>query len=485
MSAPKGPVDLALAPGSILNWEEGRGSSEVIIEDVLGKGGFGITYRARTRRYGTIALKEFFPRSMIVGRKGDEVQVERDKIDLFLECKEEFLRETRILRSLSSPYIVRVLFVIEQNNTAYYGMELLEGEDLNDYMKKLGRQLYPEEAYVLLHPIIEALRYLHANKVLHRDISPDNIFLHHEENRIVPCLVDFGAAFSAQKDFTHTFPRVKKRGYSPLEQNWDGEYQGTWSDVYSFMATFYYTITLRSPIPAEDRIIEGNDALKRPHILNPTVSYELEKVLMHGLALDYKKRIYNMKELDEELEKAFRTESHPTKNETEKQDLKPLIIKNRQEDQDSEPKESGVHGLLKRVIPSSVFEDRSPHKKGWFPKRKGSDNPFSGGKKGNSGKYHQLRCIEGYMEGYIIVLRSQTLRIGRNPDSDLKFPEEYRTVSGNHCMLFQDNGVWKVVDTKSKNGTWVNDIRLAPNEISPGLKPGDKIAFAAEVYIFE
>ena len=517
MSAPNNPVDLALAPGSVLKWDGDSGSQKVIIEDVLGKGGFGITYKARTRRYGLIALKEFFPRSMIVGRKGDEIQINQDKMKLFNECKRQFIKEARILQTLSSPYIVKVLFTMSQNNTVYYGMELLEGEDLDDYMERLGRPLEPAEAYNLLHPILQALMYLHSNKVLHRDISPDNIFLHREGDRVVPCLVDFGAAFSAQQDFTHTFPRVKKRGYSPLEQNWEDEHQGTWSDVYSLAATFYYTLTLKNPIPAEERGTEEHDALKKPHELNPMVSEKVEKVLLHGLALDYEKRIYNMIEMDKELARAFNIAVQEPKAEPVKEysseppltiiDRKPITMdrqpgtENRRWDDGDDggtgasetyvpPAKGGLHNII-----SSFLEELSKLKQGNKPVEREREVRENAVEKNNrpeddypesSGiRHNRLICYEGYREGQTILLDGDRVSIGRKPDCDLSFPDEYRTVSGKHCILFKKNGEWKIVDTNSKNGTYLNGKQLDPNVESPVLKPGDRISFASEVYIFQ
>jgi len=291
--------NLILPPGHKL------GGGRIVIQEALGNGGFGITYKARHRDYGEVALKEFMPRSMVYGRGDERVSVLQDKRSLFDKCMRQFQRESRILRSLKHPNIVRVLDDFEENGTAYYVMELLEGQDLASYMRSRGKALSPQETCEILMPIINALEYLHGQKVLHRDISPDNVYLCRAAGGgVVPCLIDFGAAFSAQRDFTHTFPRVKKSGYSPLEQTWDDKYQGTWSDVYSLCATFYYAVTGTAPVPSSDRGVGSNDAMKRPRELNSAVSPELDEVLMHGLALSYTDRIRQMTQLRMEIARA-------------------------------------------------------------------------------------------------------------------------------------------------------------------------------------
>jgi len=278
-----------------------RLAGRVTIQDVLGCGGFGITYVAVHKAFGRVALKEFMPRSMVYGRRNNTVSVMQDKQDLFDTCKRQFMRESRILRTLKNPNIVHVLDEFEENGTAYYVMELLEGETLGAYVRKRGAPLDPLEACELLMPVIEAVEYLHSyeNKVLHRDISPDNILLSRTATGIKPYLIDFGAAFSAQADFTQTFPKVKKNGYSPLEQyyNYGNEAQGTWSDVYSMSATFYYAVTNTKPIPASERGVGRNDTMTHPKDINPAVSKTLDAVLMHGLALQAKDRIRHMADL--------------------------------------------------------------------------------------------------------------------------------------------------------------------------------------------
>ena len=288
----------ALKPGARLD------DGKIVIEKVLGSGGFGTTYQARDEMYGEVALKEFLPVSMITGRTGLEPDVNEDKRQLYDKCLRSFCREARLLASLHHENIVSVKFSLEENKTAYYGMELMKGRDLADYLRERA-PIDAYEAYDLFLPVMDALIYLHRNKALHRDISPDNIFLRETKEGISPCLIDFGAAFSAQRDFTHTFPRVKKNGYSPMEQSWDSKYQGTWSDVYAMTATVYYAVTGSVPRPAAERGTVENDALVKPRSLNPSLSKAMESFLLKGLALLPQDRIRGMAEFKKEWEKAL------------------------------------------------------------------------------------------------------------------------------------------------------------------------------------
>lgn len=259
-----------------------------VVGDTLGKGGFGITYVARDLKFNKlIALKEFVPESMLDGRRNLCLQVKQDKKEAYRKHLRSFYREARMLLQMHHPNIVTVYFTFEENNTAYYVMDLLEGENLKNWTK--GRlPLHPVEVCSLLLPVMNALIYIHKEKkTLHRDISPDNIFIRKGRQYptgIAPCLIDFGAAFTAMQDFTLTAPGVEKNGFSPLEQNWALEKQGPFTDVYSFAATFYYLITGRVPLPSNKRQIQ-DDKFMPPSQLNPKVTPEVERVIQKGLAL--------------------------------------------------------------------------------------------------------------------------------------------------------------------------------------------------------
>lgn len=287
--------DLALPPGTRL--DEGN----IIVGEALGNGGFGITYLALDRHYGRIALKEFAPRYMLLGRNGRKMIVDSDKRESYEKCLRSFCRESRLLNKLRHPNIVHVRFELEENGTAYYGMELLEGETFAHYIRANGPMDAAEVCRMLL-PIMDALIYVHHTRTLHRDISPDNIFLRKSaDGSVSPCLIDFGAAFTTMKDFTQTVPGVKKKGYSPFEQNWASEHQGPFTDVYAFCATLYYAMTQKVPCPADARMQGNQDMLIPPSQLNPNIPKAVDQVIFDGMALLPKNRTQDMVQLKAQL----------------------------------------------------------------------------------------------------------------------------------------------------------------------------------------
>ena len=297
-----------LPPGTELD------GGSVIVGAKIGRGGFGITYRALDKESGKrVALKEFMPNHLVTRlADGKEVAVVGGNEDTYLSARRSFMREAKVLNELRRhPNIVRVLFTIEENNTVYYGMEFLEGNNLSVW----ARNQYPQkpmsarDACIVLLPIMDALIFCHETGVLHRDISPDNILICKDgQGRTNPKLVDFGAAHVAIEDFTHTFPNVRKAYFSALEQmSGNAKDQGTWSDVYSLCATIYYLITGRPPTSAID-VVTGTGRMQAPLELGAQISEKAEDVLMHGMTLDYQKRIQTVREFRSEFCKALGVE---------------------------------------------------------------------------------------------------------------------------------------------------------------------------------
>ncbi len=284
-------------------------NGNITIRGVLGEGGFGITYRADDLFFGEIALKEFLPISMVMKRSDQpgsyDVVVKPEKAATFKNSMRQFWREPRIISSLKHPNIVEVLFDFQENNTAYYGMRLLKGMELAKWLQKRGKPLDYKAASEIMFPVMDALIYMHQKGTYHRDISPSNIFLEQSGGGWRPVLIDFGAAYTAQKDFTHTFNRVYNKNFSPPEQNWDGNYQGPHSDVYAFCATFYYMMTGIVPPPPIERGTDEADRLKP--LINaipeglPPVSRNVSDAIMNGLKLNPQTRTRDMQQLKQAL----------------------------------------------------------------------------------------------------------------------------------------------------------------------------------------
>lgn len=215
-----------------------------IIEDVLGEGGFGITYAGRDELLGVkVAVKEYYPQGIVVRNNSvdDVVTVTYAKQkDVFNKGKTKFLEEARVIAKFNDQEgIVNVTDFFEANNTAYIVMEYLDGITLKEYIAENG-VLSPEDILELMAPVLESLDEVHKQGLIHRDISPDNIML--LKNGKVK-LMDFGAA----RDYTDfgekSLSIVLKPGYAPEEQYRSRGIQGPWTDIYALSATIYKCIT--------------------------------------------------------------------------------------------------------------------------------------------------------------------------------------------------------------------------------------------------
>ena len=279
---------LALPEGSVL-------AGRYIVGRVLGQGGFGITYIARDYQTGErIALKEFFPDT--VALRDERLSVRSftgEKQEFFQYGKECFLAEAETLsKFIGNDNICRIYSYFEENNTAYFAMEYIEGESLQELLNRRGGKIGFEEAKEILLPVMDALSAVHAQGIIHRDISPDNIII--EADGTVK-LLDFGAARYSLGDKSRSLDVVLKHGYAPKEQYTRRGRQGPFTDVYSLSATFYRAITGRTPPDSIDRLEE--DDLIAPSILCPGIPACAEEALLKGLAVSVGDRYHTIEEL--------------------------------------------------------------------------------------------------------------------------------------------------------------------------------------------
>ena len=252
-----------------------------IIGQVVGYGGFGITYKAwDTKLEQKVAIKEYFP-SGIVNRAPDssEVMLCANKRASELETgKTRFLNEA-MAEFKTADDIVNVLEFFEENNTAYIVMEFLEGQTLKAYIQAHAKA-EPDDGVRIMTVIGNALIKLHKKGIIHRDVSPDNIFICND-GKIK--LIDFGAArFAENEDTKMTI--ILKPGFAPPEQYEKINKQGPWTDVYALGATMYYTLTGKKPEESTNRKV--NDTLVYPHELNDKLSENLSNAIMKAMAID-------------------------------------------------------------------------------------------------------------------------------------------------------------------------------------------------------
>jgi serine/threonine protein kinase len=197
----------ALPPQTVLH--------EYRIEQVLGAGGFGITYRARdTNLDKDVAIKEYLPGELAMRAPDGNVVAQATGHEAGYKWGlERFLQEARTLAKFSHPHIVRVLRYFEANATAYMVMDYEKGDPLKVVLQ---HDPQPAEAKLkaLITPLLDGLAAVHATGFLHRDIKPDNIFVRADSS---PVLIDFGAARQAMGGETRSLTAILTPGFAPLE----------------------------------------------------------------------------------------------------------------------------------------------------------------------------------------------------------------------------------------------------------------------------
>ena len=226
-----------------------------IIGRVLGRGGFGATYLAySSERDKVVAIKEYYPTGIANRAKGEEKIsiVSDDKRKVFEKGANRFFEEAKTMsRFNTNKNVVSVYEFFYANDTVYYSMEYLEGIDLKGYIAKKGGKLSEAEAVKIMKGICDALVAVHSTQTLHRDISPDNIFIC--TNGDVK-LIDFGAAKQVIGDAQQVYSVVVKQGFAPAEQYKSNGKQGVWTDIYAVGASIYYAVTGKIPTDAMNRV---------------------------------------------------------------------------------------------------------------------------------------------------------------------------------------------------------------------------------------
>ena len=224
---------------------------------LLGVGGFGMVYKAFDHSlHRAVAIKEFMP-AALAARTDDGSLLARSPADqaAFMAGLRSFVGEARLLAQFDHPSLVKVFRFWEANNTAYMVMPLYSGMTFKQARAQMRTP--PPEAWLrkVLWSVLGALRVLHGGQTLHRDVSPDNIFL---QDVGPPVLLDLGAARHAINDRDRKHTAVLKVNYAPIEQYADGDAelaQGPWSDLYSLAAVVHGCLCNDTPLPSTLRSI--------------------------------------------------------------------------------------------------------------------------------------------------------------------------------------------------------------------------------------
>ena len=275
------------------------------VQSILGAGGFGITYRCVNMDTGvTCAIKEYMPEAIASRDSRGNVIPEEGRMKAYLHGKKRFLEEAQILMNMNHiPAVVHVWESFEENNTAYYVMEYLQGKTLKQVMRAMGGKLpYPAACEAVIKAGL-ALDTIHRQAgIFHRDISPENIMvMPNSEIKII----DFGSAKSMAVSENQQFSVVLKPGFAPPEQYASNMSQGSFTDVYAMAGTFYYVASGKMIPVAPDRLMGA--AVEPLNRLVPECSAETAKAVEDALNLDPKFRTQTMSEFINEIQKGMGT----------------------------------------------------------------------------------------------------------------------------------------------------------------------------------
>ena len=264
------------------------------IDSVLGSGGFGVTYKVVRRSDSRVfALKECFPNTLCERAPDNTMSYLKTNAETVEGCIRNFMTEARRFdrHNISHPNIVKGYEVFEANHTAYFVMEYVEGQSLHRYVKsKNGRPLSAGEVLAIMRPIMEAVSYLHDNRLTHLDIKPDNIILETGEKAGIfrPVVIDFGQSkhYDHRGNATSTLTNAGcSEGFAPPEQ-----YAGLTrftpkADIYALGATMLYLLTAQQPPKSTE--ITASDIVAMLPMRTPKT---IENAIIEAMQTDMRSR---------------------------------------------------------------------------------------------------------------------------------------------------------------------------------------------------
>ncbi|MDB9355696.1 serine/threonine-protein kinase [Nodularia spumigena] len=248
-----------------------------LIEQELGEGGFGITYRAKDNNGRLVVIKTL----------NEQVQRRPD----FANFQQDFLNEAIKLARCSHPHIVQIHEVIHEDVLWCMVMEYIDGEDLASLVENQG-VLSEAEALSYIQQIGEALIVVHNNGLLHRDIKPPNIMLRAGKSEAV--LIDFGIARDFSPNLTQTHTQLLSDGFAPIEQYDKRAKRGAYTDVYALAATLYFVLTGEVPTMSPIRAI--GTQLIAPKQINFSISDRLNQAILKGMEVKPENRPQSVQE---------------------------------------------------------------------------------------------------------------------------------------------------------------------------------------------
>lgn len=338
------------------------------VDGYLASGGFGNTYAVTNVQFGErYAIKEFFMKG-VTERDDNATTISvsnLENVSSFEAQKEKFKKEAVRLRKLSSPNIVRVHDLFEENGTAYYVMDFVDGENLRDQLKRLGHPLDEAAVWQIFDQVIDALEVVHAQGLFHLDLKPAN-FMMDKQGHVL--LIDFGASkqMKAGSGATTSTGVSYSNGYAPREQMEQAlDKFGPWTDFYALGATLYFLLTGKQPpIPSDIDDDESEDK----HVALPLpagLSDKLRRLVLWLMATNRNRRPQSVGEIRQYLAQSATSASEPASADEEEEEVTVVLDKPKTEQPAPESAPKPAEDTI--VADQSVEEEQPEPKKSKWP----------------------------------------------------------------------------------------------------------------------
>ncbi len=241
------------------------------LDQLLGRGGFGITYRA---------THHFLNQRVVIKTLNQELHQDPE----FEDMQRKFQDEARRLALCFHPNIVRVSDFFNEAGMPYMVMDYIPGKTLHEVVFP-DHPLREAVAIHFVRQIAAALKVIHHNGLLHRDIKPQNIILRQGTNQVV--LIDFGIAREFTPNIVQTHTNLISPGYAPIEQYLPQEKRTPATDVYGLAATLYALLTAQIPAAS---ILRERQQMPEPRALQPHLSAAINQAVVRGMAIEARHR---------------------------------------------------------------------------------------------------------------------------------------------------------------------------------------------------
>jgi len=271
---------------------------------LIASGGFSFVYLAHDENEVPVAIKEYLPATLALRTADNPCPVvPEENLSTFRYGLKCFFEEGRSLASLQHPNVVRVINFFRANDTVYLVMRYERGRTMQEHIQKKTGTIKEDWLRGTFTHLLNGLREVHTNKLLHLDIKPGNIYV---RNDGTPLLIDFGAARQTLTVDGLKLPPMYTPGFASPEHHREREKLGPWSDIYSIGASMYACLAGAGPPTALQRLEKDKMTSARKGWASK-YSAELLDTIDWCLRLDHMERPQSVLA----LQKALRGETAP------------------------------------------------------------------------------------------------------------------------------------------------------------------------------